>query len=97
MSATGYISEGSSSNSDQKAPIAARRTHDRIRCHGQNDAVVGAVLLVRRCVRFAYSVILSTGGTIAGKHDATRGGYVPALTGAELIAAVPNLREIAAV
>jgi L-asparaginase len=40
-------------------------------------------------------VVLSTGGTIAGKHDPTRGGYIPTLTGAELIASVPNLKDIA--
>ena len=40
-------------------------------------------------------VIFSTGGTISGKHDPVRGGYVPALSGSDLVAAVPKLKEIA--
>lgn len=42
-------------------------------------------------------VVLSTGGTIASKHDATKGGYVPALTGEDLIEAVPTVRKFAQV
>ncbi|WP_203544865.1 asparaginase [Desulfovibrio sp. JC010] len=40
-------------------------------------------------------VIVSTGGTIAEKTDPKTGGAVPALSGKELIAAVPGLAEIA--
>ena len=40
-------------------------------------------------------VILSTGGTISGKHDPARGGYMPAATAEELVAAVPKLKELA--
>src|ERR1700680_917942 len=39
--------------------------------------------------------VLSTGGTIASKHDPLKGGYLPALSGAELVAAVPAIKKIA--
>ena len=39
-------------------------------------------------------VIFSTGGTISGRHDPARGGYMPAATGEDLVAAVPKLKEI---
>lgn len=39
--------------------------------------------------------ILSTGGTIAQKYDPVKGGFVPALTGEDLVKAVPKLKEIA--
>jgi L-asparaginase len=42
-------------------------------------------------------VILATGGTIASKFDATKGGLVPALSGADIVEAVPGLKEIAKV
>jgi L-asparaginase len=39
--------------------------------------------------------VLATGGTIAGKHDPVKGGYLPALSGEDLIRAVPALKTIA--
>jgi L-asparaginase len=39
--------------------------------------------------------VLSTGGTIASKQDPVKGGYVPALSGEELVAAVPAIKNIA--
>src|SRR5262245_26007145 len=42
-------------------------------------------------------VVLATGGTIASQYDAARGGLVPALSGAELVKAVPGLDTIARV
>jgi L-asparaginase len=42
-------------------------------------------------------VVISTGGTIASKHDAAKGGYVPALSGEELVAAVPAIKQTAQV
>jgi L-asparaginase len=39
--------------------------------------------------------VLSTGGTIASKQDRVKGGYVPALSGEDLIAAVPAVKKIA--
>src|SRR3984893_4165077 len=39
--------------------------------------------------------LLSTGGTIASKHDPLKGGYLPALSGEDLIAAVPAIKTIA--
>jgi L-asparaginase len=39
--------------------------------------------------------VLSTGGTIASKHDTLKGGYVPALSGEDLVAAVPAIKKIA--
>ncbi len=40
-------------------------------------------------------VILATGGTIASKYDAAKGGLVPALTGAQIVEAVPELKNMA--
>jgi len=39
--------------------------------------------------------VLSTGGTIASKHDPLKGGYLPALSGEELVAAVPAIKKVA--
>lgn len=39
--------------------------------------------------------VLSTGGTIASKYDPVKGGYVPALSGQDLVAAVPAVKKIA--
>lgn len=39
-------------------------------------------------------VIISTGGTIAMKYDPVRGGVFPAVTGAELVEAVPPLQNL---
>ena len=40
-------------------------------------------------------VILSTGGTIASRYDPDKRGLVPALSGSELLEAVPELAEVA--
>ena len=40
-------------------------------------------------------VVLSTGGTIASLYDPERGGYAPALSGEELISAVPGIADLA--
>jgi L-asparaginase len=42
-------------------------------------------------------VVLSTGGTIASKQDPLKGGYVPALSGEDLVAAVPAIKKLAQV
>jgi L-asparaginase len=42
-------------------------------------------------------VIVTTGGTIAEKYDPSTGGAVPAVSGSDLIAAVPGLSDIARV
>ncbi len=39
--------------------------------------------------------VLSTGGTIASMQDPVKGGYVPALSGEDLVAAVPTVKKIA--
>jgi L-asparaginase len=39
--------------------------------------------------------VLSTGGTIASRHDPVKGGYVAALSGEDLVAAVPAIKNIA--
>ncbi len=40
-------------------------------------------------------VVLSTGGTIASVYDPERGGYAPALSGEDLISAVPGITDLA--
>jgi L-asparaginase len=39
--------------------------------------------------------VLATGGTIASKHNPAKGGYEPALSGEDLVGAVPAIRKIA--
>ena len=39
--------------------------------------------------------VLSTGGTIASRQDPVKGGYVPALSAEDLIAAIPAIRKVA--
>src|SRR6202521_2564080 len=39
--------------------------------------------------------VLSTGGTIASKHDSAKGGYLPALSGEDLVSGVPAIKKIA--
>ena len=39
--------------------------------------------------------VLSTGGTIASVYDPERGGFAPALSGEDLIAAVPGIESVA--
>lgn len=39
--------------------------------------------------------VLSTGGTIASRQDPLQGGYVPALSGEDLVSAVPAIRKVA--
>lgn len=39
--------------------------------------------------------VLSTGGTIASRQDPAKGGYVPALSAEDLIAAVPAIKTVA--
>jgi len=42
-------------------------------------------------------VVVTTGGTVAMKYDPASGGAVPAVSGRDLIAAVPGLEKIAAI
>jgi L-asparaginase len=44
---------------------------------------------------FPTVAIITTGGTIAQKYDAEAGGLVPAISGEELVEAVPALKELA--
>src|SRR3954453_13952886 len=62
------------------------------------SAVAASVFLTLCSGMFAESLptvaVLST-GAIASKHDPGKGGYVPALSGEDLISAVPAIRKIA--
>jgi len=58
------------------------------------------VVLISTCCRlFADTtptvVILATGGTIASKRNPAKGGYEPALTGEDLVQAIPAVRGLA--
>jgi hypothetical protein len=61
---------------------------------------ISLLLLLMMCVcafcqELPKVVVLSTGGTIASKQDPVKGGYVPALSGEDLVAAVPAIKKIA--
>jgi L-asparaginase len=58
------------------------------------------VLLLTTCFtavaqKLPTVAVLSTGGTIASKQDPAKGGYVPALSGADLVSALPASKKIA--
>lgn len=57
-------------------------------------------LLLTTCLTAAAQklptvAVLSTGGTIASKQDPSKGGYVPALSGEDLVSAVPAIKRVA--
>ena len=59
-----------------------------------------AVLLLMTCLtavgqKLPTVAVLSTGGTIASKQDPAKGGYAPALSGEDLVLAVPAIKKIA--
>ena len=56
-----------------------------------------AFLPSARGQRLPRGMILATGGTIASKFDPAAGGLVPALTGSDLVQAVPELASLARV
>ena len=58
------------------------------------------LLLAMPCVRAVAQelpkvAVISTGGTIASKQDPVKGGYVPALSAEDLVAAAPAIKKIA--
>jgi len=61
---------------------------------------IAALALLATCLtaiaqKLPTVVVLSTGGTIASKQDAAKGGYLPALSGEDLVLAVPAIKKIA--
>jgi L-asparaginase len=59
-----------------------------------------AILLLTTChtvvaQKLPTIAVLSTGGTIASKQDPAKGGYLPALSGEDLVSAVPAIKKIA--
>lgn len=60
-------------------------------------ALVGSASTVAAQDTLPTVVVLATGGTIASQYDPVTGALKPALTGDEIVAAVPGLSEIAVV
>ena len=58
---------------------------------------MSAAALLALAQALPHVVILSTGGTIASMYDEDKGGLVPALTGEQIVEAVPGLDEVARV
>lgn len=56
-----------------------------------------AILLLVPCLaqKLPTVALLSTGGTIASRQDAAKGGYLPSLTGQDLVTAIPGLQKVA--
>jgi L-asparaginase len=81
--------------------MAAYRKALRNSATGKNRTMwVTMSLLLMMCVSAVAQelpkvAVLSTGGTIASKQDPAKGGYVPALSGEDLVAAVPAIKKIA--
>jgi len=59
------------------------------------SAPYGAASQETPAVDLPTVVVLSTGGTIASVYDPERGGYAPALSGQDLISAVPGISDLA--
>lgn len=57
--------------------------------------LLGSLLPPLHAQELPTVVVLSTGGTIASVYDAEAGGYAPALSGEQLVRAVPGLDTIA--
>ena len=62
--------------------------------------LTAAILLLTTCLtaiaqKLPTVAVLSTGGTIASKQDPAKGGYLPALSGEDLVSAVPAIKKIA--
>jgi len=62
--------------------------------------LTAAALLLTTCLtavaqKLPTVALLSTGGTIASKQDPSKGGYVPALSGEDLVSAVPAIKRVA--
>ena len=73
-----------------------RQMQDRFRLVSVNAiAMVLATCMSAAAQKLPIVAVLATGGTIAGRHDPGRGGYTPALSGAELISAVPSINKFA--
>src|SRR3984893_612038 len=58
------------------------------------------ILLLTKCLtavaqKLPTVAVLSTGGTIASKQDPAKGGYAPALSGEDLVSAVPAIKNFA--
>ena len=62
--------------------------------------MIHLILFVLSCLSVAAQslpmvAVLTTGGTIASKHDPAKGGYVVAFTGEDLLANNPAIRKVA--
>src|SRR5229473_8434991 len=62
--------------------------------------LITVILLLTTCLtaiaqKLPTVALLSTGGTIASKQDPAKGGYLPALSGEDLVSAVPAIKKIA--
>src|ERR1700736_2626841 len=62
--------------------------------------LITVTLLLTTCLtaiaqKLPTVALLSTGGTIASKQDPSKGGYVPALSGEDLVSAVPAIKRVA--
>ena len=62
--------------------------------------LTAVILLLTACLtaiaqKLPTVAVLATGGTIASKQDPAKGGYLPALSGDDLVSAVPAIKKIA--
>ena len=72
----------------------------RLNRYNRRVTKLTTVILLTTCFTAAAQklptvAVLSTGGTIASKQDPAKGGYLPALSGEDLISAVPAIKKIA--
>jgi L-asparaginase len=58
-------------------------------------ALLLATCLTAIAQKLPTVAVLSTGGTIASKQDPAKGGYLPALSGEDLVSAMPAIKKIA--
>src|SRR5712675_155017 len=80
--------------------MPATELNNMSRCELRMANLVHLILLMTTCLtavaqKLPTVAVLSTGGTIASKQDLVKGGYVPALSGEDLVSAVPAIKKMA--
>ena len=77
------------------AAITASSRYNRRMSNLTTVSLLLATCLTLVAQKLPTITVLSTGGTIASKQDPAKGGYVPALSGEDLVSSVPAIKKIA--
>ena len=95
-SAAAFTSSSVAAKSGQPGhPESSRRCYDSGMRLTALSLLVLSICFPAAAQNLPTVAVVSTGGTIASKHDPSKGGYVAALSGEDLVAAVPEIKKIA--